>query len=248
LRKKKQSRKSKKREYEKTRKKKWTEKTTLISAAIWEEEEDVPYNHHSKRQYNFHSSTLPPSLYSSSLNPDYRPTFRLSPYPRPWPWLNVKSYSVGITNPSLRPPPTDLAIGIGAGVEGHPYPPFVQASGAIKYGSISYGGGATWCWWGIWTMNRGSAPIWNPSFGPCPLTQEEGVEWSDKTSSTLDLDLENDSFDLFPFSWFWLWYSGFGGKEEVDDPEIDRRFEEVDESDIFLFLIPTALDTAEREE
>jgi hypothetical protein len=66
------------------------------------------------------------------------------------------------------------------------------------------------------------------------------VVLSERISSTRDLERENDSLPcLFPPS----------GKEEVDEPDVDLKFEEVDESEMFLFLGPPArVDTAEREE
>ena len=75
----------------------------------------------------------------------------------------------------------------------------------------------------------------------------DGVEWSDKISSTRDLeDREKEVFAglLRFFSSACSWY------DEVDDPEVDRRFDEVevDESETFLFLGPAAADAEERDE
>ena len=60
---------------------------------------------------------------------------------------------------------------------------------------------------------------------------------SERISSTRERERENDSLPC-------LW------NEEVEEPDVERRFEEVDESDIFLFLgtPPTVVETAEREE
>jgi len=75
------------------------------------------------------------------------------------------------------------------------------------------------------------------------LTHVGAVEWSDKISSTLDLeDREKEVLaGLFGFL-------SSVAYDEVDDPDVDRRLDEVDESDIFLFLDPAAADAAEREE
>jgi hypothetical protein len=74
--------------------------------------------------------------------------------------------------------------------------------------------------------------------GACPSTHGDVVELSDKTSSTRDRERENDSLPCL-----------FSGKEEVDEPDVDLKFEEVEESEIFLFLIPPArVDTADKEE
>jgi hypothetical protein len=61
------------------------------------------------------------------------------------------------------------------------------------------------------------------------------VVLSERISSTRDLERENDSLPC-------LW------NEEVDEPDVDLKFEEVDESDMFLFLGPTMFEAAEREE
>ena len=56
-----------------------------------------------------------------------------------------------------------------------------------------------------------------------------------RISSTRDRERENDSLPC-------LW------NEEVDEPDVDLKFEEVEESDIFLFLGPAMFEAAEREE
>jgi len=58
---------------------------------------------------------------------------------------------------------------------------------------------------------------------------------SERISSTLERERENDSLPC-------LW------NEEVEEPDVERRLGEVDESEIFLFLGPTMLEAAEREE
>jgi len=67
------------------------------------------------------------------------------------------------------------------------------------------------------------------------LTHGDVVLLSERISSTLERERENDSLPC-------LW------NEEVEDPDVDLRFEEVEESEIFLFLGPTMLEAAEREE
>jgi hypothetical protein len=63
------------------------------------------------------------------------------------------------------------------------------------------------------------------------------VVWvSVRVSSTRDLERENDSLPCLP------------GNEEVEEPDVERRFEEVEESDMFLFLGPAMFEAAEREE
>ena len=56
-----------------------------------------------------------------------------------------------------------------------------------------------------------------------------------RISSTLDRERENDSLPC-------LW------NEEVDEPDVDLKLEEVEESEIFLFLGPATFETAERDE
>ena len=75
----------------------------------------------------------------------------------------------------------------------------------------------------------------------------DGVEWSDKISSTRDLDDREKEVFAGRLRFF---SSDCGWYDEVDDPDVDRRFDEVevDESEIFLFLGPAAADAAERDE
>ena len=56
-----------------------------------------------------------------------------------------------------------------------------------------------------------------------------------RISSTLDRERENDSL-------LCLW------NEEVEEPDVNLKFEEVEESDMFLFLGPAMFEAAEREE
>ena len=56
-----------------------------------------------------------------------------------------------------------------------------------------------------------------------------------RISSTRDRERENDSLPC-------LW------NEEVEEPDVDLKFEEVEESEIFLFLGPAMFEAAEREE
>ena len=72
----------------------------------------------------------------------------------------------------------------------------------------------------------------------------DGAEWSDKISSIRDLEDREKEVFAGRFKFF---SSTCGWYEEVDDPEVDRRFDEVDESDIFRFLGPAAADAAERD-
>ena len=60
-----------------------------------------------------------------------------------------------------------------------------------------------------------------------------------RISSTRERERENDSLPCL--------LSG-SGNDEVDEPDVDLTFEEVDESEIFLFLELTMLEAAEREE
>jgi hypothetical protein len=67
------------------------------------------------------------------------------------------------------------------------------------------------------------------------LTQGDVVALSERISSTRDREQENDSLPC-------LW------NEEVEEPDVDLKFEEVEESEMFLFLGPAMFETAEREE
>ena len=60
---------------------------------------------------------------------------------------------------------------------------------------------------------------------------------SERISSTLERERENDSLPC-------LW------NEEVDEPDVERRLEEVEESEMFRFLgpPPTVVETADNEE
>jgi hypothetical protein len=59
---------------------------------------------------------------------------------------------------------------------------------------------------------------------------------SERISSTRERERENDSLPCLP------------GNEEVEEPDVDLKFEEVEESEMFRFLGPAMFETADREE